>query len=532
MALSEKLDQVEPSEWARTGLRPGCQTGRLVLRAEGLSKSFGGLKVLDQLTLGLHEGDVVLLMGENGSGKTTLLNILTGNLEPDSGTLEIFTNGSREVFRFPRHWWQELNPFDHFTPERVAREGLGRTWQEIRLFPSQSLRDNVAFAMPGQSGESPALVLLRPGKVRREERANLDCVVRNLADLGLGGRELSTADRVSLGQSKRVGIARAVRGGARLLLLDEPLSGLDGAGVADILGFLGKIARKDGLTLIIVEHVFNVPLLVGMANKIWTMRNGRIEERSAADAGLLNLPAANGQVTQWLGRIFGSATHVERQELCGDAVILRYPRSADMNAAPALDVEDLVVHRGARLVIGNDAEDGTVEGLSFRIRRGEVAVLQAPNGWGKTTLLEAIAGLTPITRGIVRIDGVDVRQMEPWRRRRLGLVFLQARNHTFPGLTVGESLRLCGVKNAKGKTLDLLSRRVSALSGGEKQKLAFSCALDGGDFLAALLDEPFSALDAESLDLAGRYLTDCSRNAGLLLAIPHGHGGDMSRVSH
>lgn len=119
---------------------------RVVLRAQGLRKAFGGQRVLDDLDLILHEGEVVLLRGENGSGKTTLLNILTGNLEPDTGTIEYLADSTPRSYSFPRRWWQELNPFDHFTPEFVAREGIGRTWQDVRLFGSQSLRDNFGLA--------------------------------------------------------------------------------------------------------------------------------------------------------------------------------------------------------------------------------------------------------------------------------------------------------------------------------------------------------------------------------------------------
>ena len=93
---------------------------RVVLSIRDLRKTFGGQVVLDGVDADLREGEVVLLGGDNGSGKTTLLNVLTGNLEPDAGTIHLRPNGQEETFQFPRKWWDSLNPFDHFTPERVA----------------------------------------------------------------------------------------------------------------------------------------------------------------------------------------------------------------------------------------------------------------------------------------------------------------------------------------------------------------------------------------------------------------------------
>ncbi len=102
----------------------GSVRNRILLRAHDLCKAFGGQSVLQGVSVELRSGDVVLLRGDNGSGKTTLLNILTGNLEPDRGEIELTANHHAEHFRFPRPWWKNLNPADHFTPERVAKQGV------------------------------------------------------------------------------------------------------------------------------------------------------------------------------------------------------------------------------------------------------------------------------------------------------------------------------------------------------------------------------------------------------------------------
>ena len=133
------------------------------------------------------------------------LNILTGNIEPDEGSIEIATDDvlDKKDFDFPRPWWRDLLPVDHFTPERIAHQGIGRTWQYVRLFPTHSLRDNVVLAMKNQTGENPVAVFFRRSTIRQEEAVWGKQADGLLVRFGLDGRETSSADMVSLGQSKR-----------------------------------------------------------------------------------------------------------------------------------------------------------------------------------------------------------------------------------------------------------------------------------------------------------------------------------------
>jgi ABC-type branched-subunit amino acid transport system ATPase component len=163
-----------------------------------------------------------------------------------------------------------------------------------------------------------------------------------------------------------------------------------------------------------------------------------------------------------------------------------------------LEVNDLVVYRGNRLIIGHN-HDGRTEGLSFSLREGEVSVLQAPNGWGKSTLLEAIAGLTPISRGEIRLRGRSIKSMTPWARAQSGLSLLQSRNHAFPNLTVKEALYLTGHVELPDNLHRLLARKMSDLSGGEKQKVAIYSSLRMDQSRVRLFDEPLGMLDRASI---------------------------------
>ncbi|MEI6415565.1 MAG: ATP-binding cassette domain-containing protein, partial [Pseudomonadota bacterium] len=258
--------------------------GRVLMQVNGLRKSFGGQTVLDGVDLDLHEGEVVLLRGENGSGKTTLLNILTGNMEPDVGDIHLYVNSHPEHFRFPRRWWQEINPWDHFTPERVASEGVGRTWQDTRLFGSQTLLDNLAVASPDQPGEKPWHILSRPRRCLQAEAENRQAVQALLNALELGDRCESSADMISLGQTKRIAFARCARANTKIVFLDEPLAGLDQKGIASIIAVLRELAVAHRLTLVIVEHVFNIPIILDFATAVWTLADGRLTRETIAEA--------------------------------------------------------------------------------------------------------------------------------------------------------------------------------------------------------------------------------------------------------
>lgn len=359
----------------------------VVLSATGLSKSFGGQCVLDEVDLTLHKGEVVLLRGENGSGKTTLLNILTGNLKPDFGAMSYLANETPRLRRFPRSWINNLNPFDHFTPEVVAQEGFGRTWQHIRLFGSQTLRNNIAVAYPRNRGENPLTALFAPRLTRRFEADIKGKADAMLSQLGLSGREQSSADMISLGQSKRVAIARAVAAGAKVLFLDEPLAGLDNQGIKDVQDILEALVREHHLTLIIVEHVFNQPHLHGLITTEWTLQNGKLLLHKNSHKPLADKQSKSGDGPThpaWFSLLAGDHAEIINEPLLRGGLLtrIRRPDYFKQNAKPVLEINDLIVKHGPRTVIGTDNQDYSA-GLNLSLFEGEIAIVQAPNGWEK-----------------------------------------------------------------------------------------------------------------------------------------------------
>jgi len=493
--------------------------GPVLLCTEGLKKAFGGQVVLDGLDLELRQGEVVLLRGENGSGKTTLLNILTGNLEPDAGTIHYLADDTPRTYHFPRPWWRELNPFDHFTPEFVAREGVGRTWQEIRLFGSQTLRENIALAEPGHPGENPLIALFAAGFSNRRETEINQKAEAMLARLGLAGKEDASADKISLGQAKRVAIARAVAAGARILFLDEPLAGLDRQGIQDVLDLLEALGREHQLTMVIVEHLFNQPHLRGLVTTDWLLQNGTIQQ-AGKEKGTFPAYLRSSEQSRppWFDLMVTEDAEIVDERLSRGALLtrIRHPKVLQDPLAPVLELHKLVVRRGTRTVIGLD-DHGNETGLSLTLHEGEYVILQAPNGWGKSTLFSAIAGLLPIQGGAIELKGQPLDGLPTWIRVQRGLRLLLSDHYIFPGLSVRESLKLSGIDDSATALEDLFERDSASLSGGERRRLALAGLQSG---IIALCDEPFDALDEmKTRDAVTNLL---SRQRTLFIAIPYG----------
>jgi ABC-type branched-subunit amino acid transport system ATPase component len=490
----------------------GQSVGSTVLEFRELFLSYGAQNVLNGASGELCQGDFICLIGANGSGKTSLLNAIAGYLEPNAGCVVLYDNAGSKKFDFPRSPWQRLNIFDGFTPEGFAQMGIVKTWQGGRSFATLSLRDNIAVASPKQLGENPLWSIFRPDLVRRQEVKQGRAVVTALTELGLGDRENSSGDMVSLGQGMRVAILRARWTGARVLLLDEPLAGLDAEGKASIMALLQEL-RTCGVTIVIVEHVFNLPHVLSLATTVWKLESGKLlVEDAAMVSAELERSLGNCDRT-WLESLAGDRGNIQDIELEGGAVLSIVSKEAGELGQPILEVQNLSVLRGKRQVLSK---------ISFTLYSGQVAVLFAANGYGKTSLLDAIAGLVTCS-GRVLLNGKPIHRLPAWERVKRGLCLLRARDNIFPNLKVSEMLRLSGVSDPPENVEPFLEKQVSALSGGERQRVVLACTLACTDRRSAVLqmmDEPFGALDAIGIDISLKLLTP-QLNQAFLIALPY-----------
>ncbi len=464
----------------------------MVLRVEGLRKSFGGRVVLDGVDLQLRRGEVVLLEGENGSGKTTLLNILTGNLEPDAGTIRCSANESVTEFKFPQPWWQSFNLTHRFAPDTVARSGFGRTWQDVRLFESLSLHDNIAVGQV-QPNENPlrALFRLRDSCTKvADGRKECSLPVEMLAKLGLAGRERSSGDMISLGQSKRVAIARTVAAGAKVLFLDEPLAGLDRNGIEDVLSIMRSLILDHEITIVIIEHVFNQHFLKQIITTHWHLSDGHLTAQNPKENKVRTRQEPNH--LSWIDIISNVAETTAIESLPRGAELKRFCLNKRQKTHQLLEISGLLVKRGNRTVLGLN-DDGQEVGLNLSIAEGEIVVLQAPNGWGKSSLVAALSGIGGDVSGNASIDGVSLLGLPAWERASIGLTTVVSTGQLFNALTNVEMQQFAARTRQDFSPREMMSG--AALSGGQRSLFALDLALQRKSRIL-VLDEPFNGMDS------------------------------------
>jgi branched-chain amino acid transport system ATP-binding protein len=234
-----------------------------VLKINGLHKQFGGIVVANDVNLTVQKGEVVGLIGPNGAGKTSLFNIVSGFIPHDAGA--IILNG-RSIERLPMH-------------ERT-RLGLSRTWQNIRLFPTLSVLDNLIIAPRHYPGESILRAVFTPRVLREERKRIIEQALKQLEKVRL----VVAADRLptelSYGKQKLVSIARALMNDGDCLLLDEPIAGVEGAAYEALKNVIRSEA-KSGRAICIVEH--NISFVRDLCDRVLFMFNGKILNSGTID---------------------------------------------------------------------------------------------------------------------------------------------------------------------------------------------------------------------------------------------------------
>lgn len=238
--------------------------GRAIIEAEGLVRAFGGMRVVDGMSLTLDPGEMVGLIGPNGAGKTTLFNLLAGTLRPTAGTIRIAgTDVTREA------------------AERRIGRGVGRTFQIPRPFAEMTVLENVLTGAPSQTGERPLANFLRPGRVAAEERAAVDRARGLLDFVTLSHLEHEPARILSGGQRKLLELARVLMADPKAILLDEPAAGVNPTLLELVIDRILSL-NAEGRTVLLIEH--NMDMVARLCARVVVMAAGRrLAEGAPAD---------------------------------------------------------------------------------------------------------------------------------------------------------------------------------------------------------------------------------------------------------
>lgn len=251
------------------------------LELKNVTMQFGGVVAVDNLSMEVNEGEIVALIGPNGAGKTTAFNVITGVYEPTNGEIDFF--GKTIIRNHPQGKMKKgykgtcaeyyvkqpvLNP----TPDKITLRGMARTFQNIRLWKTQTVFDNVLIAMHGHSTANVFSAIFR-GNVN-EEAAQRTKVERVLSIVGLLDVKDELATSLPYGKQRRLEIARALATDPAMLLLDEPAAGMNPQETLELTEFIGQIRKEFKKTILLIEH--HMDLVMDISDRIYVLDFGKL----------------------------------------------------------------------------------------------------------------------------------------------------------------------------------------------------------------------------------------------------------------
>jgi branched-chain amino acid transport system ATP-binding protein len=434
-----------------------------ILSGTQISVNFRGLKALQRVDIRVPEGAITGLVGPNGAGKSTLLGVLSGDVVAQQGTVRL---GGKDV--------------SGLAPEVRVRRGLARTFQLPQLFDELTVREHLT--LPRRLAQAPSRAWSDPltGRFLQPDVAEDHEVDALLASLGLEHVAGTPAGALPLGLSRLVEIARAAATHPKVILLDEPFSGLNPAESRLLSEALANISKAQDIALVLVEH--DVEVVFGLSERVFVLDFGvLIAEGTPAE--IRRNPAVR---SAYLGDFNPEPANPPEPAGAGPATMIVAETGAGVPPGPEgggiLHVSQLCVRY---------ADATALHEVSMSVGSRSVTALLGANGAGKSSLARAVSGLVKPQSGQICFDGEDVTSASADRIRRLGVAYVPEGRGIFRSLTVDENLRVAlqGVPKAERpaaieRAIELFPilgerRRQTAgtLSGGEQQMLSLARVL-------------------------------------------------------
>ncbi|WP_029005932.1 branched-chain amino acid ABC transporter ATP-binding protein/permease [Azorhizobium doebereinerae] len=446
--------ELRPLPPSLKGHAPWREAGPILV-AEGLARSFGGIKAVQNGALAVRDRTLHALIGPNGAGKTTAFNLISGMFRPDAG--EIRLAGAR---------------IDGLAPHQVCAKGLARSFQITNLFPTLSVYENLRLGVQATHARrfDPWTDAAHISEIGAETQ-------EMVAFLGVAGMEKAEAGALSYGGQRLLDMGLALTSRPRVLLLDEPLAGLAAAERTRVSNLIKQISGA--VPVLLVEH--DIDRVFELADAVTVMADGAVlVDGTVADARsdkrVQDVYIGSGAAALAARDLVSAATDTVLLEL--SKVDAFYGKSRILNE------------------------------VSLAAREGEILALLGRNGAGKSTLLKTIVGIVKPASGSVRLAGTELAGLSSAAIARSGIGYVPQGRALFHGMSVRHNLELGRLKRITGagrhfseeEVLDLFPRlkvrldtAADLLSGGEQQMVAVARALMG-DTRVLLLDEPFEGL--------------------------------------
>jgi len=434
-----------------------------MLKLSHISKSFDGVKAVQNFSAEFKPGRVYALVGPNGAGKTTLLNLINGFIPPDQGKTII---KGKEVTKRP--------------PFYVAKQGVGRLFQDIRIFPKMKSIDNLLLSKQFNAEENPLKVLLQISANRKITNDFQRKALNQLNNFGIENKTDSYAEDLSYGQEKLLSLSRLLLGDFDIFLLDEPVAGVNPQIKEVIYDLIKRLVSQEKL-VIIVEHEMEAVRQV--ADEVLFISEGKLLKRGTP------------------------------QEILSDETVIKEYIGLSDDWQPQVRVSYLPTIERQPILETNDIHAAyykcnILHGISFKIFENEIVSLIGPNGAGKSTFLKVLAGVLSVNKGEVIYKGDDITHLNARERVKRGIGYFVQGGEIFTDLEVDENLVMATLDMKYDEKMEQMEKifslfpvlrtkkdvRAGLLSGGERQMLALSMILMKQPKLLLWLDEPSAGL--------------------------------------